>query len=571
MYSFRSLCCLILSGAAYAVVLPRNVSSSAPVVNIKNGSYYGVHSSEYDQDFFFGVPFAQPPVGDLRLRQPQSLNTTWTGVRNATEIQPECYGYGPDQWRWGNRVSEDCLTTNIIRPAGISTDAALPVGLFLVPGGYFEGGNLDPRYNFSFIIQQAQEMGTPFLAVMPNYRVSLWGFLYGQEVVDAGITNLGMLDQRLAMHWVQENIAAFGGDPNKVTIWGESAGAGSVSAHLVAYGGRDDKLFRSAIAESSAVSRRPNYPSIEEWQPVYNEVVDAAQCTNATDTLACLRTVPADTLNTVFNTSNWGSSPNFGPQIDGDFLQASQTTHLRRGEFVKVPYLTGANHDEGTSWATKNLNTTEDFLSQVVKDSPGVDNETLNTIAVLYPDIPAIGIPATLKGRPSADSGYGLQWKRAASYTGDLAIHAARRLAAQCWAQYNTTLYSYHWNVLVNGQSAEKGAGHWKEIAFVFDDITGLGYNSSDVTISADPFEGEPESFLQLATIMSRMWVSFIVNGDPNQAGVTDVEWPEYSLEDPRNLVFDVNRTDIVYIEPDLYRANGIAYISDRLETVFGS
>lgn len=219
MSSFRALCWLTFSSAAYAAVLPRNVSSSAPSVTLKNGSYYGVYSSVYDQDFFLGMPFAQPPVDDLRFRQPQSLNTTWTGARNATVYQPECIGYGSDQWVLGNHVSEDCLSVNVIRPAGVSSDAALPVGVFLNPGGYFEGGNSDPRYNMSFIIQQSQEMGTPFIAVSPNYRLSLWGFLYSQEVVDAGITNLGMLDQRLALHWVQENIAAFGGDPTKVTIW----------------------------------------------------------------------------------------------------------------------------------------------------------------------------------------------------------------------------------------------------------------------------------------------------------------------------------------------------------------
>lgn len=165
------------------------------------------------------MPFAQPPLGDLRLRQPQSLNSTWTGTRNATVYQPECIGYGSDQWVLGNHISEDCLSVNVIRPAGVDTTAKLPVAVFFNPGGWFEGGNSDPRNNMSFIVQQSMEMGSPFVAVSPNYRLSLFGFLYSQEVVDAGITNLGMLDQRLALYWVQENIEAFGGDPTKVTIW----------------------------------------------------------------------------------------------------------------------------------------------------------------------------------------------------------------------------------------------------------------------------------------------------------------------------------------------------------------
>lgn len=206
-----------------AAVFPRNPTSDAPTVTLKNGSYNGIHSTSYNQDYFLGMPFAQPPVNDLRLRQPQSLNTTWTGSRNATEYQPECIGYGSDQWVLGNHASEDCLSVNVIRPAGVvsgsSNTTKLPVAVFFNPGGWYEGGNSDPRYNMSFIIQQGVEMGSPFIAVSPNYRLSLWGFMYSQEVVDSGITNLGFLDQRLALHWVQDNIAAFGGDPEKVTIW----------------------------------------------------------------------------------------------------------------------------------------------------------------------------------------------------------------------------------------------------------------------------------------------------------------------------------------------------------------
>lgn len=203
-----------------ATVLPRqNTTASPPTVTLKNGSYYGVYSPEYTQDFFLGMPFAQPPLGSLRLRQPQPLNTTWSTARNATAYQPECIGYGSDQWVLGNFVSEDCLSVNVIRPAGVDPSAKLPVAVFFNPGGWYEGGNSDPRYNMSFIVQQSMEMGTPFVAVSPNYRLSLWGFMYSQEVVDNGVTNLGMLDQRLALHWVQENIESFGGDPAKVTIW----------------------------------------------------------------------------------------------------------------------------------------------------------------------------------------------------------------------------------------------------------------------------------------------------------------------------------------------------------------
>lgn len=367
----------------------------------------------------------------------------------------------------------------------------------------------------------------------------------------------------------------------------------SVGAHLVAYGGRDDKLFRGAISESGFSSAGQHYPTLDEWQPIYDYVVKSTSCTGSSDTLACLRTIPTWDLSAVFNStfngSNIGSDSNLAPQIDGDFLQKSGTTHLQNGEFVKVPYLMGTNFDEGGSFGTEGINTTAEFIEDILSHTPTMDNETLNIILALYPDIPSIGIPATLQGRPSPESGYGFQWKREAAYIGDLKMHAARRLASQSWAKHNATAYSYHFNVLVNGIDAEVASAHYNEVAFVFDNTLGLGYHNA---VASDPFESEPESFEQLAKIMSRMWVGFIANLDPNQAGgklpsplpaerapinsltrvpsiVTDINWPRYTLEDPRNIVFDVNVTDLLYTEPDTFRAEGINFIMERLSSVF--
>lgn len=300
---------------------------------------------------------------------------------------------------------------------------------------------------------------------------------------------------------------------------GESAGAASVGTHLVAYGGRDDKLFRGAISESGFSSGLKHYPTVDEWQPIYDYVVESTNCTAFADTLECLRTIATDDLSVVFNStfngSNIGTESNLGPQIDGDFLQESGTTQLQNGQFVKVPYLMGTNFDEGT-FGTQGINTTKDFIESIISNTPTMDNDTLSVILALYPDIPSIGVPATFHGRPSLESGYGLQWKREASYIGDLKMHAARRLASQSWARFNVTAYSYHFNVLTNGLAAELGAAHFSEVAFVFYNTMGLGYHNA---VASDPFENEPETFEQLAKMMSRMWVSFIVNLDPNQAG----------------------------------------------------
>lgn len=596
---------LLLSTASYGAILARQ--NDAPTVKIKNGSYYGVHSPTYSQDFFLGMPFAQPPVDDLRFNLPMSLNSTWENTRNATRYGYECYGYGSDQWVLGNIVSEDCLTLNVVRPSGLGPDAKLPVGVWIHGGGFYQGGNRDPRYNLSSIIQQSVDMGKPFIGVSINYRLHAFGYIFGTDVLKAGVTNLGFRDQRLALHWVQENIAAFGGNPDQVTIWGESAGGNSVGTHLVAYGGRDDKLFRAGIMESGAPTPFITYPNASTWDKYYNNITDATNCSSASNTLACLRKVPIERLSSVLNSSVTDQVPGWGAVIDHDFITESASKQLQDGKFVKVPILQGTNFDEGTAFGAKGINTTQQFLASVMSLGPNIS--TAQTIAALYPDIPAIGIPATLPGRPTGPlASLGVQYKRASAYGGDLAMHAPRRLASQSWAAQNVSSWSYHFNVVPNGVTPATGATHFQEVAFVFDNILGQGYNNS---VAVDPFANKPPRYDRLASIMSRMWASFIVDGNPNGNNsngmlflppffdadkfsfllglvalslgkasadmvyfllliVTSVHWPAYSLTAPRNLVFDTNATNLMYVEQDYFRAEGIQYISEHFVDVYG-
>jgi carboxylesterase type B len=236
--SLASLAISFLATPALSAILPRQ-SQDAPTVQALNGTYSGIYSPEYNRDFFLGMPYCQPPVGDLRFRPAQSLNTSWTGTKNATQYSPEFISYGSDPWVLENKISEDCLTLNVIQPSGL-TGEVLPVAVWIHGGGFTEGGSADPRYNLSFIVQKSSKMNTPFIGVSINNHLQAWGFIFGKEIVEEGSTNLGIKDQRMALHWVQENIAAFGGDPAKVRIWGESAGSFSVGAQLVAYEGRDD-------------------------------------------------------------------------------------------------------------------------------------------------------------------------------------------------------------------------------------------------------------------------------------------------------------------------------------------
>ena len=194
------------------------IKFTTPLGKTLNGTYYGNHNDRYYQDYFLGVPFAKPPTDDLRLRIPQSLNTTWSDTRNATEYGYACIGYGDDTLIYGrNYVSEDCLTLNIVRPSGFDSQS-LPVGVWIYGGGFFEGTSLDPRYNLSYVVQQSVLIEKPIIVVSINYRLSGWGFLFSQDLVKEGSTNLGLRDQRQALRWIQENIAGFGGDPSRITI-----------------------------------------------------------------------------------------------------------------------------------------------------------------------------------------------------------------------------------------------------------------------------------------------------------------------------------------------------------------
>lgn len=215
MFSIASLtvlCSLLHRGFA----LPSSsTAGTAPQVKIQNGTVEGYHVSAYQQDFFLGIPFAQPPVGPLRYRVPQPLNKSYAGILSAKTYYPLCVGYGGDDI--GYDVSEDCLALNVIRPSG-HEGQKLPVAVWIHGGGLQMGGTADRRYNLSFIVQNSVEIGKPIMAVSIAYRLASWGFLGSQEVLGSGNTNLGFRDQRLALHWLQENVEAFGGDASKVQI-----------------------------------------------------------------------------------------------------------------------------------------------------------------------------------------------------------------------------------------------------------------------------------------------------------------------------------------------------------------
>ncbi|KXT06800.1 hypothetical protein AC578_7089 [Pseudocercospora eumusae] len=542
----------------------RQASYGTPTVTVKNGTIAGVHSSTYNEDYFLGIPFAQPPLGELRFRNPQSINTSFDGTLEATEYAPECYGYGGDQI--GYPQSEDCLYLNIIRPSGYENES-LPVGVWIHGGGLFEGGTRDERYNLSFIVQNSVEIGKPIIAASIAYRLGPWGFLSSQEVSGSGNTNIGLRDQRLALHWINENIGAFGGDKDKVTIWGESAGAASVGWHLTAYDGRDDGLFRAGIMQSGNPVNYGSYRTNVKFQPQYDALVNATNCSTATDSLSCLRSIPSDTLANLFNTTT-SISYGWSPIVDGDFIQRWASIQLAEGAFVKVPVIDGANTDEGTAFGPTGINTTADFAATITDTTRNVvaPEYLVDEVLEAYPNEPAYWIPPVEEiGNYTYGSPYGAQYRRSAAYWGDVVMIANRRGTVETWAANGVPAYSYRFNTIPTGVPFTIGVTHFQEVAFVFDNTQGLGYDEEHGTVN--PFANKTKPYYDLADLMSKSWASFIHDLDPNYEATRPASapvWPKYSLEEPQNIVWDANVTGTAFVEADTWRSEGIRWILDH-------
>ena len=468
-------------------------------VKVKNGTYVGVHNKHYNVDYFLGMPFAKPPVGDLRLAQPVSLDESFTGTRNANELSPQCIQFR--ERTAGVPQSEDCLKLNVYRPSGYEHEP-LPVAVWIYGGSWIAGSNRDQRLNLTFIVNESVAMGKPMIAVAINYRLNGFGFLDSKPIREQNLTNIGLQDQRMALRWVQENIAAFGGDRSRVTIWGQSVGAASVGMHLLAYGGRDDGLFQAAIAQSgSPAGFYQKTP--EDVKATWESIVNKTGCSDATDPISCLRGVSTEGYSDACNaTASFGA---YQYTIDGDFLPDLFSKQLNEGKFVKVPLLIGTNTDEGTSFVTPPFPDEASFIG-------ALETAVLNTSAhdtaipemkILYPDIPAIDVPHSYHGVVN-DPDFGPQYKRAATMRGDLVFHGPRRLTTQAWSNSDVPVYSYRFDQWpIAGIPDTKGTNHAAEVPLVMHNVEGVGYTPPAYP-QGNAFAGMDDSFYELSKLMSK-------------------------------------------------------------------
>ncbi|WXC46184.1 hypothetical protein QX201_005876 [Fusarium graminearum] len=539
---------------AAALLVEGVVSQQTPTVKVKNGTLEGRYLPGYNQDLFLGIPFAQPPVGQLRFQNPQSLNETFDTLK-VKKYGDSCVGYGNSADQGPATFSENCLTLNVVRPAGTSKNAKLPVGLFIHGGGWTMDFAANGAYNMTFMVEEAAKAGKPFVAVSIAYRLAFWGFMASKDIMDAGVANLGLKDQRLAMHWVKENIGAFGGDASKVTIFGESAGGGNVGYHATAYGGRDDKLFRGIIAESGADGT--DMKNLTEPDRRYNIIAEAAGCGDSSDKLACLRKVPFKKL----NATSTKVPGNFYPVVDYDFIPDYPSILLENGKFVKVPLMAGTNADEGSFFALPGVDTDEQVAAAIM--AGGVDANTTETLMALYPNIDALGIPYGY--RRKAGDPVKAQFKRMAAFQGDNLFVSWRRRRSDAWSKYGVPVYTYLFESPNKNMPAYIGTPHFVEVAYVFFNKFGMGYGKNQ-----GPLYNASKEVLDLAQLVSRMWISFITEGNPNEHGLPG--WPKWPVNKNgggygENFYFNPNGSSV---QPDTFRLAGTAYMNSLASEQFG-
>lgn len=421
-----------------------------PTIQLDYATVIG--SSRHGIDSFRGIPFAQPPVGPLRLQRPQPI-TQNLGTVDATAILPASC---PQQYTSTNpnvtvpqdalqeilnsgavqrlvNINEDCLTVSVQKPHDATPDSKYPVVFSVFYGGF--GFGTTAIYDATKLIQAGIDNGKPIVYIAVNYRLGAFGWLAGKEVLDAGLTNLGHYDQILALQWVQDNIAKFGGDPDKVTLFGTSAGGISTWNLLTAKDGNlrynDKPLFRAAIMDSGSVI--PTDPAdCPKAQNIFNTVVRAGGCEGAADKIDCLRALPYDQFlqasTSVPGLFDYPSvALSYIPRYDGDLLTDSADNLCEAGKYANVPYIVGDQEDEGTlfSLVQSNITTTQDIIDyfKAFYFSHASD-QLLSDLVNLYPDDPAAGSPYNTGTRNNIYP----QYKRLASIIGDMTFTMIRRL-----------------------------------------------------------------------------------------------------------------------------------------------
>ncbi len=519
---------LIISCLLYACTLQAQLTNlkapqnGSPEVRIASGTVRGLR--EGDVDIFRGIPYAAPPVGEFRWRPPQPA-ASWEGVRDVTQFGPSCAqaGFGRDQGTIAEGSSEDCLFLNVWRPAGAKQEAKLPVMLW-IHGGAFVGGSGNTSGN-GFATKGV-------ILVSINYRLGRLGHFafpaLTAEHPEESKGSYAFMDQIAALKWVNQNIAAFGGDPKNVTIFGFSAGGVSIHSLMTIPSARG--LFHKAIGHSSGgrdgvLTGRPiNKENASQYYPVSAETVGinfarkhGIEGTDAA-ALAKLRALKVEEIVDGGQENDGQGGPRIysGPILDGKFVVETAESAYKAGRHVRVPLMIGNNSAEIGGPFVNSSRSKEELFS--------LFGQLANEAKFAYdPD-----------GKKEFDEIVTMfntdkVWAEPARF-------AARSVVAQGDPAY-IFLFSYLPSAMKDRMSF--GPGHGTDISFVFDNLR-----------VQEGSAAAPED-KEVARIMNGYWVNFAKTGNPNGSGLP--KWPAYNPK--TNQILDVQRDGKPVAKPDPTKA----------------
>ncbi|KAH8118201.1 alpha/beta-hydrolase [Phellopilus nigrolimitatus] len=519
--------------ASVFVALPVVCAQSDPLVaKLKTGAFQGILTSN-GTERWLGIPFAQPPIGNLRFKAPVPIGTASSGIKNASTFGNACPQLPGGL---GAPLGEDCLVLNVWRPNGTSSDEKLPVLLWIYGGAYNSGASSSHTYDPTRIVNRSVSTGKPIIFVSFNYRINTFGFLASSHVAPEDL-NAGLHDQRAAFQFVQENIASFGGDPNKVTIWGQSAGAGSVEAQVLFPS--PQPLFRAAIADSpTGPFKSAPFPfQYDEPGKPFARLVERTGCPLSSESITCLQNVPFETLlsisnnmiNTTLNNQLW--EPTVGPP--GSFVEMRASAKIASGDFLHVPFLAGTNLNEGTTFSESLLNIThpgmtedeafDNFIGNLILDNRTLTPDVLSKFNALYPaNDSSLGAPF--------NTGDSLFDRASAWYTDNMFL-APRRLFFDKAASVQP-LFAYHFTEFIPGNNPTLGVFHASELSLLFGPVP---------TAVEEDF----------ANTMLDFYINFVVDLDPGEP------WPKFTSNGKE--VLQLMRDNITTVPDDF----------DREKTVF--
>jgi para-nitrobenzyl esterase len=479
------MCTLVLAGLTLGLSVP--VRADSLTIKTVQGKIHGKDINDGKVRAFLGLPYAAPPVGDLRWKAPQPA-PKWKGVRDVTHFGAHCIqGHVYLEMVFQDSgPSEDCLFLNVFTPANINGSSKLPVMFWIHGGGYSDGSASEQRHNGDFLPTKG------VVLVTINYRLGVFGFLATADLAkeNNGVAgNYGLLDMVAALEWVKANIARFGGDPGNATIFGESAGSFAVSTLMAAAPAQG--LFQKAIGESGgAVGNVLPGGKLEVREKRDQAWADSLGVT----TLAELRALPTETIHAALEKQG---APRFSPAVDGRLLTEPVSETYAQGKQAHVPLLAGWNSDENPSQG-KEMTTKkwEAFAAEHF-------GERAKEFLTLYPgDTDAQAVRSAIDYGSDAFIAFGTwRWIEDQRKTGESLIHRYHFELTAPPSKFHPDWFAYHSD----------------EIEYVFD------------TLDTRPGAVWRPEDRKLSEEMMNYWTNFAKTGDPNGPGLP--EWPKYGAD----------------------------------------